>query len=61
MGRHVVLPKSVTPSRIEKNLKIVDLDKKDIDALNNFAKDAGKLKRFCTPPWGVDLKRDEQF
>jgi diketogulonate reductase-like aldo/keto reductase len=51
-----VLPKSVTPSRIEKNLKIVDLDKEDIEALNKFAKDSGKLKRFCNPPWGVDFK-----
>jgi glycerol 2-dehydrogenase (NADP+) len=57
----VVLPKSVTPSRIEKNLKIVDLDKEDIEALNKFAKDSGKLKRFCNPPWGVDFKWDEQI
>lgn len=52
----VVLPKSVTPARIEKNLKIVDLDNEDVEALNKFAKDNGKLKRFCNPPWGVDLK-----
>jgi hypothetical protein len=24
--------------------------------LNKFAKDSGKLKRFCNPPWGVDFK-----
>ena len=24
--------------------------------MNKFAKDSGKLKRFCNPPWGVDFK-----
>jgi hypothetical protein len=52
----VVLPKSVTPSRIEKNLKVVDLGEEDVERLNRFAKDSGKLKRFCNPPWGVDFK-----
>lgn len=50
----VVLPKSVTPARIEKNLKLVALDKEDMDTLNGLQKTKGK--RFLTPAWkGVKL------
>lgn len=38
---HVVLPKSVTPSRIEENLKTVKLDKSDIEALDGIHKKKG--------------------
>lgn len=50
----VVLPKSVTLSRIEANTKTVDLTKEDLELLNGIHKKEG-LTRFCAPPWGVDL------
>ncbi|BGP16174.1 hypothetical protein JCM10213_001390 [Rhodosporidiobolus nylandii] len=50
----VVLPKSVTPKRIEDNFKIIKLDNEDLDVLNNLYKTKGK--RFIKPDWGVDLK-----
>lgn len=51
-----VLPKSVTPARIAKNLELIDLSKQEIDQLSAFARETGTLKKFCQPPWGVDLK-----
>jgi glycerol 2-dehydrogenase (NADP+) len=51
---NVVIPKSVTPARIETNLKVVDLDKEDMDALNAIHKEKG-VKRYVYPPFGVDL------
>ncbi|KAK8858672.1 hypothetical protein IAR55_002901 [Kwoniella newhampshirensis] len=50
----VVLPKSVTPSRIEQNLNVIDLDKDDLDKLGKIA-EGGKQQRFGTPPWGSDF------
>ena len=50
----VVLPKSVTPSRIESNLKTIKLDQEDLDALNKLAED-GKQQRITSPPWGTDF------
>ncbi|KAG5638581.1 hypothetical protein H0H81_011801 [Sphagnurus paluster] len=55
----VVLPKSVTPSRIASNLTgplvaVQKLEKEDIAVLDGLAA-AGKQKRFITPPWPVDL------
>lgn len=50
----IVLPKSVTASRIEQNLKVVELPKEDMDALNAMAA-GGKQKRVNTPAWGHDL------
>lgn len=49
----VILPKSVTPSRIESNLKLIPLDKEDVDALNGLAK-SGKQQRVNAPAWGTD-------
>lgn len=49
----VILPKSVTPSRIESNLKLIKLDKEDIDTLNSLAK-SGKQQRVNAPAWGTD-------
>ena len=53
----VVLPKSVTPSRIDANLEgalaaLKALTKEDLDKLDNVASE-GKQKRFVTPPWGT--------
>jgi diketogulonate reductase-like aldo/keto reductase len=48
----VVLPKSVTPSRIAANLKVKELPKEHFDALNALE----RAKRFNDPKlWGVDI------
>ncbi|GAA5915582.1 hypothetical protein JCM6882_006379 [Rhodosporidiobolus microsporus] len=49
----VVLPKSVTPKRIEDNFKIIRLDADDLQVLNNLYKTKGK--RFIKPDWNVPL------
>jgi glycerol 2-dehydrogenase (NADP+) len=51
----VVLPKSVTPARIESNLKTIQLDQEDLDALNKLADEGGKQQRITSPPWGSDF------
>jgi glycerol 2-dehydrogenase (NADP+) len=51
---HVVLPKSVTPARIEENLRTVKLDGADLEALDNIHKAKG-LRRFVYPQFGVNL------
>ncbi|KAH9946892.1 NADP-dependent oxidoreductase domain-containing protein [Amylocystis lapponica] len=59
----VTLPKSVTPTRIEANLKgalaaSAKLTKEDIAQLDGVAA-AGKQKRLIMPPWGVNLHFDD--
>lgn len=44
-----VLPKSVTPSRIESNAKMVALDDEDMRKLNEIYQGEGKQKRFGKP------------
>ncbi|KAI5370834.1 putative aldo/keto reductase, aldo-keto reductase, NADP-dependent oxidoreductase [Septoria linicola] len=51
---HVVLPKSVTPQRIEDNLKTVQLDSDDVKALDAIHKEKGTT-RFVYPEFGVNL------
>ncbi|KAG2048214.1 Aldo/keto reductase [Suillus hirtellus] len=58
----VVLPKSMSPSRIESNLtgaleayKL--LTPEDVKILDGVAA-GGKQKRFITPPWGIDIGFD---
>lgn len=51
---HVVLPKSVTATRIAENLKVVKLDSSDMDALEKIHKDKG-ITRFVYPAFGVSL------
>ena len=51
---HVVLPKSVTNSRIEENLKIIKLDSSDMEALEGIHKAKG-ITRFVYPAFGVSL------
>ncbi|KAI0464882.1 hypothetical protein LJB42_000095 [Komagataella kurtzmanii] len=46
----VVLPKSVTPSRIADNLKIIELCEEDGKKLNELASIRGE-KRLVSPPW----------
>jgi hypothetical protein len=47
---HVVLPKSVTPARIESNLKAAQLDASDVEKLDSLAA-SGKQHRFIKPAW----------
>ncbi|KAL2835335.1 NADP-dependent oxidoreductase domain-containing protein [Aspergillus pseudoustus] len=56
----VVLPKSVTPSRIESNLQVISLHKEDLDILEVMAA-AGKQQRVNTPLWGHDLGFDDWY
>ncbi|GHJ83695.1 hypothetical protein NliqN6_0097 [Naganishia liquefaciens] len=51
----VVLPKSVNPTRIASNQNIIDLSPEDIEKLNQLGS-GDQQKRYCNPPWGVDLK-----
>jgi len=51
---HSALPKSVTPSRIEENLKVIKLDSSDMDAIGSIVKKKG-IKRFVYPEFGVNL------
>ena len=48
-----MLAKSVTPSRIEENMKIVKLSDKDMAALDQISK--GGVTRFVYPQFGVDF------
>lgn len=47
----VVLPKSVTPSRIESNFKEVSLSDKDLEKLNGLERN----KRYNVSPSGLDV------
>lgn len=51
-----VLAKSVTPARIESNLRLVTLDDEDVKALNSYGEElekTGKVQRFVYPPFGI--------
>ena len=49
-----MIAKSVTLSRIEENMKLVKLDKADIEALDDVHKSKG-ITRYVYPPFGVNL------
>lgn len=51
----VVLPKSVTPSRIKTNAEWIKLEDEDIVTLDKLSEKFG-TKRIVKPDWGVDLK-----
>nr|POE65882.1 d-galacturonate reductase [Quercus suber] len=51
---HVVLPKSVTPTRIEENLQTIKFDDEDLNALESIHKKKG-VTRFIYPAFGVNL------
>ncbi|KAK6463014.1 Aldo/keto reductase [Scheffersomyces coipomensis] len=46
----IVLPKSVTPKRIEDNFKTIELSEEDFEAINNIHKVSG-VKRLINPDW----------
>jgi glycerol 2-dehydrogenase (NADP+) len=56
----VVLPKSVTPSRIDANKEVIALDEEDMKVLDGLAA-AGKQTRFVSPPWGTDFGFEDWF
>ncbi|KAI4781571.1 Aldo/keto reductase [Aureobasidium sp. EXF-3400] len=49
-----VIPKSVTPSRIEENMRLIKLDSGDVKALDNISK-THPPNRFVYPAFGVNL------
>lgn len=51
----VALPKSVTPNRIEENLKLVELTEQDVKDLESVPERNGGIKRFIYPPHGVNF------
>lgn len=56
----VVLPKSVTSSRITDNMKIIKLDDQGMKTLDGMAS-AGKQQRVNTPKWGWDLGFEDWY
>jgi diketogulonate reductase-like aldo/keto reductase len=53
-----VLAKSTNQQRIKSNLEIIELDKKDMDRLDEYSRqleEEGELKRYVYPPFGVDF------
>ncbi|KAI5819610.1 NADP-dependent oxidoreductase domain-containing protein [Pyronema omphalodes] len=52
------IPKSITPTRIDENAKVVKLTDEDMDELNGIHKVKGP-KRFVAPPWPVDFLFEE--
>ena len=57
----IVLPKSVTPSRIKENFAVVELSKEDITTLEEFAEKNGGPCRFVNLPWGRDIGFPDGF
>jgi hypothetical protein len=49
-----VLAKSVTPSRIDANMKLITLDDEDMEHLEKISKTKG-LTRFVYPAFGVGV------
>jgi len=56
----VVLPKSVTPSRIKANLALVDLDAGDMKTLIGLS-DIRGVKRYTQGAWGVKFGFEDGF
>ena len=53
-----MLAKSVTPSRIEENKNVIQLDATDMAILDKYSNElqaTGKLKRYVYPEFGVDF------
>ncbi|RFU32128.1 hypothetical protein B7463_g4233, partial [Scytalidium lignicola] len=58
-----VLAKSVTPERIEANMKLVNLDKEDLKVIHDYSaelKKEGKLNRYVYPGFGVNFGFPDQ-
>ncbi|KAL2834309.1 NADP-dependent oxidoreductase domain-containing protein [Aspergillus cavernicola] len=53
-----VLAKSVTPSRIEENMKLVKLDQEDVDQIAKYSEELAAtigFQRYVYPPFGVNF------
>jgi glycerol 2-dehydrogenase (NADP+) len=50
-----VLAKSVTPTRIDENRKLISLDDSDLEKLDSLPKKNGGFTRFVYPPFGVNV------
>lgn len=53
-----VLAKSVTPSRIEANRNLIQLDESDMDLITKYSDELASKKafqRYVYPPFGVDF------
>jgi len=48
---HTVIPKSVDPSRIEGNLKLIELSTDEIKELENLGDKLERPYRTCMPGW----------
>jgi len=57
----VVLPKSVTSSRIKENFEIIELSKDEVSTLSMFPEKHGGTRRFINPPWGKNLGFGDGF
>ncbi|ORZ09942.1 NADP-dependent oxidoreductase domain-containing protein [Absidia repens] len=55
--RGSIIPKSVTPSRIEANIDLVNLTDEQVATINNLSKD--HTQRIIRPKWGVPVFDDE--
>ncbi|PHH76753.1 hypothetical protein CDD80_1239 [Ophiocordyceps camponoti-rufipedis] len=59
-----VLAKSVTPARIQANLKVVDLDASDMKLLDEYSAELvrkGEVKRYVKPAFNVDFGFADQW
>lgn len=56
----VVIPKSVTESRISSNKHAVELSASELEILDRLA-ESGNAKRMNTPLWGFDLGFDDWY
>lgn len=54
----MVIPKSVTPSRIEDNMKLVKLDSSDMKALDHISQ-TKPPHRFVYPSFGVSISQSD--
>jgi diketogulonate reductase-like aldo/keto reductase len=52
---HVVLPKSFTPERIRSNLQLIQLNKDDFTAVNNFASEQNSRLVNIANDYGIDV------
>jgi glycerol 2-dehydrogenase (NADP+) len=50
-----VLAKSVTPTRIDENRKLISLDDSDLEKLDSLPQKNGGFTRFVYPPFGVNV------
>ncbi|ODV94515.1 hypothetical protein PACTADRAFT_71301 [Pachysolen tannophilus NRRL Y-2460] len=55
----VVLPKSVTPERVDANIKTIELSDDDGRIIENLANKMGRTMRFNDPTWPIEIFNDD--